>query len=983
MTTGLVLGLLSFFLWAVPLAAAPLEWPMDSPLEITQFINLDNVRFSDGLMSGQCAWDPHFYVRLPAGGISAQEFTWLETRLYSSAPADLLDIYYHNAEGYWCLGGKFPIAQGWAVYRVDLTKNVWRETRTGEASRRWGGPSGRVVGFRLDPGNEANRWIIVDYVKLMPPPEGAPEGVTPEPQGVLRGLKIQAPPRGQAGRPLAVAVELQGEIPPSLTQLRTFLRLRQGQAVYWAQEQSQQAAAGIRWQAQIPVSRYWRPGLYELEAGAYELAPISSLLSSRQPVQIDNPRLNTIQPARVQLQRRGGDAAIFVNGKPLAGLAGCFHSGDLLRLHQEFAQAGVHLFSDWFGTSISSDLGHIAPDVYDYSLFDRYFTQILDIDPQAYFLPHIGVVAPLWWQKLHPEELTVYADGKKGPPSFASPLWRERSGEDLRRLLSYLQRAPYADRIIGIIFYGGYTAEWQMWGTWQEHRDDYSAPALRAFRAFLRERYRTEAALQQAWKDPNVTFATAEAPDWTKRHPEGPQLLRTPETERQAMDYYDFISNMTADALLHFAQICREETQGRWLVGTYYAYLSAHGALQVDSGHNAVRRVFDSPYIDFLMSPPNYDFRRPGETSTFMSATDSLRLRGKLWLNEADNRTFLSDPSAGYGRADTLEETLGVLWRELSLCLTKRAALSYYDMDGGWYSHPEILKALSLAQEIMNKSLQERRPFAPEVCLLVDPASFTYLRPKEAVAYLVRQPLVHMPQTGVPFDYCLLEDIGEPWLPDYKFYIFLNAVHISAPQREKIVQKLRRNHATALFVYAPGYFQGASGSVDYMQQITGLRLGMLQEARPIQLVWESSPPPPGLNPHEPFGANVSVSPVFYVQDPQAEVLARLTKSPYAGLVRKKQDGWTAIYSAALNLPPAVLRHLMRQAGVHIWIDSEEALYTDGHYIGLHAASPGEKTLWLPRPGRLVDMFTGQPIPVEGRCARLKMQKAETRLLQFF
>ena len=138
-------------------------------------------------------------------------------------------------------------------------------------------------------------------------------------------------------------------------------------------------------------------------------------------------------------------------------------------------------------------------------------------------------------------------------------------------------------------------------------------------------------------------------------------MLRDPKTERQAIDFYEFISNMDADAILHFARIVREATEGKSLVGTYYAYLTAHGINQQDSGHLAARRVFDSPDIDFLMSPPNYWYRKPGEACTFMSATDSLRLRGKLWLDESDHRTHLTDPGRGLrpGREH---------WRRRSAC---------------------------------------------------------------------------------------------------------------------------------------------------------------------------------------------------------------------------------------------------------------------------------------------------------------------------
>ena len=294
-------------------------------------------------------------------------------------------------------------------------------------------------------------------------------------------------------------------------------------------------------------------------------------------------------------------------------------------------------------------------------------------------------------------------------------MWRQEVGEDLRRLIEYLRRAPYADRIIGYAFFNGYTAEWQMWGTWQDSRDDYSQPALRAFRKFLRTRYQSDEQLRAAWNEPQVTLDTASMPDAAKRRPSGTQVLRDPASERQAVDFYEFISNMDADALLHFAHIVREATAGESLVGTYYGYLTAHGINQQDSGHLAARRVFDSPDIDFLMSPPNYWYRKPGEACTFMSASDSFRLRGKLWWDESDHRTHLTDLSAGYGRAENLQETLGVYWRELAEVVTKRAAVSWFDMSGGWFSDPEILSAMGQGHTVMQDGLKGARHLLPRL----------------------------------------------------------------------------------------------------------------------------------------------------------------------------------------------------------------------------------------------------------------------------
>ena len=109
---------------------------------------------------------PIFPSACPAAEIDARRFTWLTVRLYSSEKADLLDIYYQSPDERWCLGGKFPILKGWATYCLDLTQNHWRETATGDVSKQWGGPSKRVSSLRIDPGNQADRWVAVDYVRL-------------------------------------------------------------------------------------------------------------------------------------------------------------------------------------------------------------------------------------------------------------------------------------------------------------------------------------------------------------------------------------------------------------------------------------------------------------------------------------------------------------------------------------------------------------------------------------------------------------------------------------------------------------------------------------------------------------------------------------------------------------------------------------------------------------------------------------------------
>ena len=717
----------------------------------------------------------------------------------------------------------------------------------------------------------------------------------------------------------------------------------------------------------------------------------ATTLASAAPVEPVDPQAGSVKPCVVKLEQIGGDPAITVNGKPIPGMMMSFNRGNVFQLHREVGNAGVHLYADWIGTEKTRDLGHIALDRYDYSVYDKYFANTLAADPDAFFLPHIGVTAPTWWQKAHPEELCEFSDGRKGLNSLASLLWRQEMGDDLRKLIAHLRQAPYADRIIGYTFFSGYTAEWQMWGTWEAARDDYSAPATRAFREFLTKRHGTDAALQKAWNDPQVMLATAAVPTEAQRSPTGTASLRDPETEQRCIDWYEFSSNMVADVLLYFAKVTREATNGESLVGTYYGYLSAHGYRQTDSGHCATEKVFDSPYIDFLQAPPNYGFRKAGETSTFMSPMDSLRMRGKLWINEADNRTFLSHKTAGFGRSDTLADTQGVFYRELAEVLTKRAAISYYDMAGGWYSHPDLLRSLGKANELSRQSLTGRSPFVPEMCLLVDQNSFYYMRTTDAVGHLAGENLFAAPQSGVPFDYCLLSDMGKPWFPDYKLYVFLNAVNLDAKARAMVVAKLKKNNATAIFLYAPGYFLDGKTSLQNMQDLTGITLAMDETEGTTQLQFKDEEPlAAGIDVAKPVGTDLRLSPRFFAADAKATTIATLAGTDKPGLVLKKNDGWTAIYSSSLRLPAALLRNLARQAGAHVYVESGDATYADNRYIGIHAATAGEKTIRLP-PGseslRVKDAITGQDLTVEKgttvRTVQLNLVRGETRLLEMF
>jgi len=125
----------------------------------------------------------------------------------------------------------------------------------------------------------------------------------------------------------------------------------------------------------------------------------------------------------------------------------------------------------------------------------------------------------------------------------------------------------------------------------------------------------------------------------------------------------------------------------------------------------------------------------------------------------------------------------------------------------------------------------------------------------------------------------------------------------------------------------------------------------------------------------------TVSRLCYADAPDARIAGRLVDSQRAGLVVKKAAGWTSIYSSAMPLPPCLMRNIARSAGVHVWIATDDALYTDGQYAGVHAASDGVKTLHLPDELNVIDVPSGKRLATAARAVSIPMQRAETVLLR--
>ena len=83
------------------------------------------------------------------------------------------------------------------------------------------------------------------------------------------------------------------------------------------------------------------------------------------------------------------------------------------------------------------------------------------------------------------------------------------------------------------------------------------------------------------------------------------------------------------------------------------------------------------------------------------------------------------------------------------------------------------------------------------------------------------------------------------------------------------------------------------------------------------------------------------------------------------------------YKRSYALASSALREAFLAAGAHIYAFTDDIIYAYGTMVAIHAATDGEKRIYLPRRAALVDAFTDErPEPCE-HFTDFYMKKGET------
>ena len=608
--------------------------------------------------------------------------------------------------------------------------------------------------------------------------------------------------------------------------------------------------------------------------------------------------------------------------------------------------------------------------------------------------------------------------------SLCSEKWRNDAGNALLDTYYKIQKLPYSDRVIGFFFAAGGTSEWYYMtpteytqksnrfdsGGFEQVSEtsgndvygDLSGAFKKSFSHFLKRKYKTNENLKSAWQNDNADIDNPEIPDCLARyyvngvdydidHP--PQLFaNTPEPPppsngtnighfldiQHHMDVFDFYRAWhvgVAESIIYFAGLIKEESQNNMLTGAFYGSAGSNKVFSFGQ-IGGVSNILNSGKIDFLASPGVYENRQPGGFIGQRQVFDSFSLHNCIFVVEEDERTHLENKYfAKYMQLFTAEDSCNVLKRDFGRNICENLQAWWFDqlLGGKRYKHPEFYKLFSCQQQIANRAYSCDRRKNSEIAFIHDEESYHVVSEETTHQMVELFRNYEIDLIGAPSDRYYHHDMADSKMPDYKLYVFINTFYLTDFDRRIIKNKLRKNNACALFMYASGLINPDRKtnmiSKENISDLTEIKTEMLEGIYSGMMKFSKTSTnsiAAALDKGEIYGdftrkmwansssymnriktSRVNLYPCYYADDEDAENIAYFLDSQKASLSIKNCNGYTSIYCGSKYLSADVVREIARFAGCHIYCDTSDVLYANRSYITFHASSSGRKTIYLP------------------------------------
>ncbi|MCQ2402915.1 MAG: hypothetical protein MJ202_04230 [Lentisphaeria bacterium] len=638
-----------------------------------------------------------------------------------------------------------------------------------------------------------------------------------------------------------------------------------------------------------------------------------------------------------------------------------------------------------------------GPGKYDYDVVDnalRDFYELTCIDENGFseegfktrFLVSLNFShGPTWWNSAYPEETAKYARvdvktsrgstidtfpnnesgdciGNYPIHSYASEQWINDSTTTISKFVEHIEKSIYGKHVFGYRFGEGVYSEWHYFGM-SGAMPDVSAPMVKFFRSFLREKYGDDVArLRAAWNQPKATFENALIPPVEIRLKYLGNSLRDPRNA-WSIDYLECLAFAQKSLLMAMNKAAKDACQNRCLVGNYCGYFYGMG-YSAEAWHVLNDEILASEYVDFQIAPCCYasEFRSVGGSQLARGLSGTYRLHNKACIMEADSRTHLANKGSKF--ANTVQESLATLSRDLAQAAGYGCAYWYYDFGNVWYNCPEIFDFFHKIADVYN-AITDFNSTA-EVAIIGDFESATYHAIQDYSGGLptyvaTSNQTLELNKAGVVFDSYSFADIDNPALQKYKMFIFPQLFYMT-PEKQAKLDAIKKSGKTLVFLNAAGWLTPDGPSDDSVRQTIGMDVEVKEDAADLETRLID-----GDNRGTTMSNSGTVYPVLNVTDANATVLGTVTlkkertkASSYAVKEDVDGEGWTSYVCGAPFITAAEIRRIATAAGVHFFCDSTSGIvYANSSMISFHTGAPGTYTLNAKSPVKWKMVYPAQ------------------------
>ncbi len=619
---------------------------------------------------------------------------------------------------------------------------------------------------------------------------------------------------------------------------------------------------------------------------------------------------------QVNLVNVNGAVKISIDGKIIEPLS--FKSfRPTERNISDFYNAGVRVFSilssglpsalkvqySTFGESWTGE------NSYDFSVIDEQIDLFIKCAPEGYFALMLQVDTRSWWHEKYPDfpESFQYLS-----QSLCCDEWKTAAGNYLKAAVSHVEE-KYGERFYGYFILGGMTTEWMSGCDFEE-----ASPRKRKkYKEYMHDENAEIPTPREREQDSETAFVK----------------------EDNLASYRQFHNELIADGILYFAKKVREVVGRRKLIGVYFGYLmELYDNLLWNRGHIAFEKVYSSEDIDIISSPSSYVARGVESMSAMMVTDKTLQIHNKLYYLEFDHITHIAPQSVdgcnipGHASKYLCEQdTIDVMRRDYMLCLSKGAALWWFDMFEGWFYSKPMMECVANMVAFSKKFTEKGFENNAEILAVASPDSLYRVNKNAAVNTDVFENMKkELGMTGAPYD-CISEmDLDLVNAEQYKLVIFLDLFKVSDKTKEVIENKFKKNGKTIMWLYAPGYIredEEEKFSEKYISELCGIEV-CRTENEEKEIVF-------GENIH--CGGVGAATPGFEVCDKEAKQLAVYAKSGKVAAALKQFAGYTSVYFARGGITAEVIRSIAYTAGVHLYTDKPAATYINSSMIGVYSA----------------------------------------------